>query len=326
MRGLVAIALIAFVAPLALAATVDISIDNFAFAPVTTTAAVGDTVRWTNDDGTAHTATSRAAPPRFDTGTILAGNQASLVFATKGSYPYWCDLHRAMLGYLQVGANTAPWVNVTLANGQVVSGIFAITGNVTDIEGPDTWVRITIDTTQITPQNTGLGVETSDIDRSYSVSWDTRLWPDGTHTVNVLGLDGSALTTLKTFSVTVDNPDAPDLSVSQPTGQGAVSKTLRTTVRNVGTVAAPASSVEFAYYDQDSIRHTIATASIPALAVGAATDATVTWDTTGKIGTWTIEAIADPANTIAEMLESNNVRTGPVTVVLAGTPFDVLNP
>lgn len=67
------------------------------FSPGTTTIAVGDGVKWTNNDavGTTHTATSDAgAPAAFDTGDIPDGETSDVIFFTEaGTYEYHCQYH-----------------------------------------------------------------------------------------------------------------------------------------------------------------------------------------------------------------------------------------
>jgi plastocyanin len=78
----------------------NISIQNFAFVPATDTVAVGDTILWTNNDGTAHTVTS-------DTGSELGGQLGSSqtyqhIFATAGEFLYHCTIHTTMHGLVIV--------------------------------------------------------------------------------------------------------------------------------------------------------------------------------------------------------------------------------
>lgn len=59
----------------------------------------GDTVTWVNDDSTIHTATSRDGT--FGTGDdayLRKGQTYSYTFDEAGEYPYYCDVHPAMVG------------------------------------------------------------------------------------------------------------------------------------------------------------------------------------------------------------------------------------
>ncbi len=90
-----------------LAADGSVSIANFAFDPATVTVNVGDGVTWTNDDSTAHTAT--AGDGAFDTGSIGAGQTATVTFDTAGTFAYVCSIHPQMAGTVIVqGAAATP--------------------------------------------------------------------------------------------------------------------------------------------------------------------------------------------------------------------------
>ena len=72
-----------------------IDIENFAFNPSTAYIATGDTVTWTNEDSSDHTATS-------DTGNEIASVTLSKdksydhTFSAQGTYAYHCALHPGM--------------------------------------------------------------------------------------------------------------------------------------------------------------------------------------------------------------------------------------
>lgn len=56
----------------------------------------GDTVRWTNNGSTPHTATSTSVPAgaqAFDTGDIASGQNDSITFDVVGTYTYRCENH-----------------------------------------------------------------------------------------------------------------------------------------------------------------------------------------------------------------------------------------
>lgn len=77
-------------------ATVQVTIQNFAFSPQTITVAPGTTVTWTQKDSAPHTVTS-------DTGAWTAsvdlspGQTFSHTFTTIGTYPYHCAVHPNMM-------------------------------------------------------------------------------------------------------------------------------------------------------------------------------------------------------------------------------------
>jgi plastocyanin len=79
------------------AGAVKLAIKNFAFKPPTITVAAGTKLTFTNDDKTAHTATSTATGA-FDTGTINPGHSATVVLKKPGTYTYYCQFHAFMRG------------------------------------------------------------------------------------------------------------------------------------------------------------------------------------------------------------------------------------
>jgi plastocyanin len=82
------------------AANQTVTIEGFAFTPATVTVNVGDSVTWTNNDGTAHTATGSG----FDTGNIAGGASNSVTFQSAGSFDYACSIHPQMTGTVVVQA------------------------------------------------------------------------------------------------------------------------------------------------------------------------------------------------------------------------------
>lgn len=99
-----AILLLAFglAVPAVLAATRGVDIRDFAFSPRTVEVRVGDTVRWTNRDSVAHTATARNGS--FDTGLLAEGESGSVRFTAAGTYRYVCTPHPDMTGTVVVRA------------------------------------------------------------------------------------------------------------------------------------------------------------------------------------------------------------------------------
>jgi plastocyanin len=80
------------------------TISDFKFTPATLTIHVGDTVTWTNNGPTDHTAT--ASNGSFDTGDLKKGQSASHTFTTAGTVAYICTLHPFMHGTIVVLAST----------------------------------------------------------------------------------------------------------------------------------------------------------------------------------------------------------------------------
>lgn len=71
--------------------------DNF-FSPTTVTIGVGESVTWTNNGQTDHTATGSG----FDTGTVPPGGSATETFSSAGNFSYVCGFHPSMKGTVQV--------------------------------------------------------------------------------------------------------------------------------------------------------------------------------------------------------------------------------
>jgi LPXTG-motif cell wall-anchored protein len=92
--------------PIAIAAaSTGVTISDFQFAPASVTVNVGDTVTWTNNGPTPHSATSSAGV--FDTGIMDAGQSGSHTFAEAGTFAYICTPHPNMHGTIVVQAAAA---------------------------------------------------------------------------------------------------------------------------------------------------------------------------------------------------------------------------
>jgi subtilase family serine protease len=63
------------------------------------------------------------------------------------------------------------------------------------------------------------------------------------------------------------------------------------------------------------------------LAAGASAEATVSWTTAGKVGDFTVQAVADSTDAVRESDESNNDASATVGVLVGGVPgIDLLDP
>ena len=78
----------------------EVTIADFAFDPGDLTVSVGDTVTWTNDDGTEHTVTSD--DDAFDSGDISGGDTFEQTFDEAGEFAYHCSIHSQMSGTITV--------------------------------------------------------------------------------------------------------------------------------------------------------------------------------------------------------------------------------
>jgi plastocyanin len=83
------------------AATVPVSIVDFAFSPQNITINVGDTVMWTNNGAALHTTTS-GSNCTFDgvgwNSELSSGMSFSRTFNTPGTFPYFCSFHCLLFG------------------------------------------------------------------------------------------------------------------------------------------------------------------------------------------------------------------------------------
>jgi amicyanin len=77
-----------------------VTVDNFSFAPATTTVAVGATVTWTNHDDIPHNVVS--PDEKFKSPVLDTDQTFSHTFATAGTYTYYCSIHPRMTGQVVV--------------------------------------------------------------------------------------------------------------------------------------------------------------------------------------------------------------------------------
>jgi plastocyanin len=78
-----------------------VTISDFRFEPTVLTVTPGTVVGWTNDDSAAHTATAR--DESFDSGRLSSGDESAQVrFDTSGTFEYFCQYHRSMVGQIVV--------------------------------------------------------------------------------------------------------------------------------------------------------------------------------------------------------------------------------
>jgi len=82
------------------AASGTVRIAGFAFAPGSSSVKVGDSVKWTNQDGATHTVT--ADDGAFDSGNLAGGKSFSFTFDEAGTYAYHCNIHQSMTGTVTV--------------------------------------------------------------------------------------------------------------------------------------------------------------------------------------------------------------------------------
>lgn len=74
--------------------TLSLSMSGSAFSPTLDSITAGSTVTWTNDDAFAHTVTSvPTSPDSYNSGSVAASGTFSHLFATAGTYVYYCTFH-----------------------------------------------------------------------------------------------------------------------------------------------------------------------------------------------------------------------------------------
>ena len=76
--------------------TFNVSISGSTFLPATTTAHVGDIIRWTNNDGIPHTVTADGGA--FNSGTLNTSSIFSFTATATGTFTYHCNIHPSMTG------------------------------------------------------------------------------------------------------------------------------------------------------------------------------------------------------------------------------------
>ncbi|MEO3860498.1 discoidin domain-containing protein [Acrocarpospora sp. B8E8] len=130
------------------------------------------------------------------------------------------------------------------------------------------------------------------------------------------GAPGGQVAEFQVFGVPAPNPDltVTALSWTPPTPNETNAITLSATVRNSGTAASAADSVNFSLSGA-----LVGTADIPALAVNAT--ATVTANIgTRAMGSYEVSARVDADNTVFEQNETNNTFVAPTPLVVTQAP------
>jgi plastocyanin len=89
-------AMLAFGSVAAQDATDVITIDNFAFTPPELTVVVGTTVKWVNHDDIPHLVVNK--DKAFRSKALDTDDSFSYMFASAGTFDYFCALHPHMVG------------------------------------------------------------------------------------------------------------------------------------------------------------------------------------------------------------------------------------
>jgi plastocyanin len=88
-----------------------VTIADFHFSPAATTIHVGDTITWSNNGPSSHTATATGGS--FNTGILKKGQSASHTFTQPGTFAYVCQIHSFMHGTIVVLASTTSTTSTT---------------------------------------------------------------------------------------------------------------------------------------------------------------------------------------------------------------------
>lgn len=130
------------------------------------------------------------------------------------------------------------------------------------------------------------------------------------------GAPSGQVAELEVCGTPAPNPDlvvtAVSWSPANPTETTAI--TLSATVRNNGTAASPATTVNFGLGGSAA-----GTAAVGALAAGATASVQVSAGAKPQ-GSYAVTATVDPANTVAEQNDANNSLTAPTQLVVAQSP------
>ncbi|MGH7067077.1 MAG: plastocyanin/azurin family copper-binding protein [Acetobacteraceae bacterium] len=98
-----ALAVAQFGAPVgAMAADLEVVIDQHMFMPAKVTIHPGDKVTWINKDGDPHSVLSDDRGKTFHSEVLDTGQSFSLTFARTGTFGYYCGVHPYMQGSVVV--------------------------------------------------------------------------------------------------------------------------------------------------------------------------------------------------------------------------------
>ena len=113
-----------------------VTISDFQFTPKTVTVNEGDTVTWSNDGPSFHTAT--AEDGSFDTGALEKGESGSATFTQAGTINYICSPHPFMHGTVVVQAASTGSGSGSGSSGGTGSGTGSSGGTGTGTTGGET--------------------------------------------------------------------------------------------------------------------------------------------------------------------------------------------
>jgi plastocyanin len=97
-----------------------VTIADFQFTPGSVTVHVGNTITWTNNGPSTHTATARDGS--FATGQLKKGQSASHTFSHAGTFTYFCQIHPFMHGTIVVLAAAPTTTSPTVSSSGAPAG------------------------------------------------------------------------------------------------------------------------------------------------------------------------------------------------------------
>lgn len=288
---------------------------NLQWTPENLTIAPGDSVTFVNAQGT-HTFVN-------DADGASCQLPCTRTYAAPGRYAFHCGVHSVMRGVVSVGAApsvsiVAPAVNASVA------------GNVT-VSGTATHASEAVGFVEVRVGGAWVGAAVPAADGSWSLTWDSAGVPNGAAVLSARAVTTpTGLSETTTRGVVVANVPVVDLRAVSLLGStnGVVNATLTYTVANGGNVPSGPFSVLFEYSYKGAWRRIGEAVVADAPAAGSVTGRYV-WDASGgpHLGRYPVRATVDPANVVAEPVESNNAVTGSaawVTPLAAG--LDPLDP
>jgi plastocyanin len=214
------------------AATHDVEIINFAFAPATLPINATDSVRWIQRDAPPTPHTSTSADGLWDSGQMVGvGTSFTFTFNNAGTFSYFCGPHPFMQGSVTVSAvNTAPTVSITSpTNGSSFNGPTDITVTATAEDTGGSIAQV-----EFFNGSTSIGVDPSS---PYSATANFAL---GTHVLTAVARDNlNTASTSAPVSITVTAVNTPPtVSMTSPTNgasfNGPTDITVTATAEDTG--------------------------------------------------------------------------------------------
>ncbi|WP_295625105.1 Ig-like domain-containing protein [uncultured Nitrosomonas sp.] len=205
--------------------------------------------------------------------------------------------------FVNIGPGPKPTVSISApANGSTVAGSVTLSANASDDIG--------VSGVQFKLDGTNIGAE--DTTSPYTITMDSTAVADGPHTITAVARDADGNTTTSPgVDITVNNANPlPDVIVTQ---LSYVNGIFTSTVKNQGTAATPAGVAVGVGYSVDGKYKTWGAVNGPMAAGASVIIGTNGTPYTIPDGTHTMTAYVDDAERFAELDETNNQISMPVT-------------